>query len=64
MLVKVQNYNSKYSELELVKQEKDDDSFWVLLSSGKIGSHSVSIEINSIVDIDADVEFYGYLEDS
>lgn len=60
MLVKVLNYNSHVSSDELVRNEKDDDKFWVLISDGAIGTNSITIEINSYVNIDADVEFYGY----
>lgn len=63
-VVKVQNYNSKYSELELVKEDKEDDNFWVMVEDGAIGSGWVTVEINSFTDIDADVEFYGYPENS
>lgn len=62
MLVKILNYNSKFTELELVKEDKEDDNFWVLVSDGAIESDSITIEINSVLDIDADVEFYGYLD--
>lgn len=60
MLVKVVNFNSQISTKQLVRQQKDDKDFWVLVSDGAIGSDSLTIEINSFVDIDADVEFYGY----
>lgn len=60
MLVKVLNYNSHVSSDELARNEKDDDKFWVLISDGAIGTNSITIEINSYVNIDADVEFYGY----
>lgn len=63
MLVKVVNYNSQISSKRLIRQQKDDSDFWVLLSDGDIGQNSVTVEINSYVDIDADVEFYGYKED-
>lgn len=64
MLVKVLNYNSLVSNAELIKQEKEDDNFWILISQGSIGSNSVTVEINSYVNIDADVEFFGYQENS
>lgn len=60
MLVKVLNYNSHVSSDELARNEKDDDKFWVLISDGAIGTNSITIEINSYLNIDADVEFYGY----
>jgi len=60
MLVKVLNYNSHVSSEELARSEKDDEKFWVLISDGAIGTNSITIEINSYVNIDADVEFYGY----
>jgi len=62
MLVKVLNFNSQISTRRLIRQQKDDSNFWVLLSDGEIGTNSVTIEINSLIDIDADVEFYGYKE--
>jgi len=62
MLVKVLNFNSQISTRRLIRQQKDDSNFWVLLSDGAIGTNSVTIEINSLIDIDADVEFYGHKE--
>lgn len=64
MLVKVLNYNSQLTTEELVKYKKEDNNFWVLIGEGAIGSNSVTVEINSYVDIDVDVEFYGYKEAS
>jgi hypothetical protein len=37
MLVRVLNYNSVYTNHELIRNEKEDDNFWVLISEGKIG---------------------------
>lgn len=62
MLVKVLNYNSGKSSAELIREDQDDSDFWILVSEGAIGSNSVTVEINSLVNIDADVEFYGYRE--
>lgn len=62
MLVKVVNYNSLISTKQLIRSQKDDDNFWVLVSDGAIGSNSVTVEINSYTKIDVDVEFYGYKE--
>jgi len=62
MLVKVVNYNSQISTKQLIRSQKDDDNFWVLVSGGAIGSNSVTVEINSYTKIDVDVEFYGYQE--
>lgn len=63
MLVKVINYNSQISVKRLIRQQKDDSEFWVLISDGAIGSNSVTLEINSYVNIDLDVEFYGYKDE-
>jgi hypothetical protein len=60
MLVKVINYNSQIPNAKLARQEKDDSNFWILLSDGAIGTNSATVEINSYLNIDADVEFYGY----
>ncbi|CAG9799415.1 unnamed protein product [Chironomus riparius] len=60
MLVRTLNYNSIYTNEELMKSEKEDDNFWVLISDGAIGTNYVTLEINSYMDIDADIEFYGY----
>lgn len=37
MLVRTLNYNSIYTNEELLKGEKEDDNFWVLVSDGAIG---------------------------
>lgn len=60
MLVKVVNYNSKISNADLIRKEKDDNNFWILISDGAIGTNSLTVEINSYDHVDADVEFYGY----
>lgn len=60
MFVRVLNYNSALTSLELMKEDKDDNQFWILVSSGAIGSNSVTVELNSYRNIDVDVEFYGY----
>jgi hypothetical protein len=60
MLVKVLNYNSKYSNAQLIRDDKEDDTFSALVSEGGIGTNSIQIEINSSRNINCDVEFYGY----
>ena len=60
MLVKVINYNSHVSNDELVREQKEDSNFWILISNGSIGTNSVTVEINSYLDIKCDVEFFGY----
>lgn len=60
MMVKVINYNSQISSTELMRKEKEDSNFWVLISEGALGTNSVTVEINSYINIDVDVEFYGY----
>lgn len=60
MMVKVINYNSQISSTELMRKEKEDSNFWVLISEGALGTNSVIVEINSYINIDVDVEFYGY----
>lgn len=37
MLIRVLNYNSEYSNAQLIRNEKEDDNFWVLISDGEIG---------------------------
>jgi hypothetical protein len=55
------NYNS-YS----LKNSKidEDDNFWVNIGSGSLGTNEVSVQVNSYIDIDVDVEFYGYRDDT
>lgn len=60
MFVKVLNYNSKYSNAQLIRGDKEDDTFYALISNGGVGTNSIQIEINSSRNIDCDVEFYGY----
>lgn len=43
-----------------MRKEKEDSNFWVLISEGALGTNSVIVEINSYINIDVDVEFYGY----
>lgn len=62
MFVRVLNYNSALTSSQLLKEDKDDSQFWILVSQGAIGSNSVTVELNSYVNIDVDVEFYGYKE--
>lgn len=45
-----------------MKADKEDDKFWVLISEGSIGTNVVTVEISSYVDINCDIEFYGYKE--
>lgn len=47
--------------MELVRGDKEDDNFWVFVREGAVGTDTVRVEINSFLDVDADVEFYGYL---
>lgn len=64
MFIRVLNYNSAMSTAQLIRENKDDNQFWVLVSKGAIGSNSVTVEVNSYLNIDADVEFYGYKNNS
>lgn len=57
------NYNSVLPKEQLVLEDKDDDKFWILVSQGAIGSNTVTVEVNSYVNIDVDVEFYGYKDE-
>jgi hypothetical protein len=43
MLVRTLNYNSIYTNEELMKSEKEDDNFWVLISDGAIGKFTSRI---------------------
>lgn len=42
----------------------EDDNFWVVIGSGNLGTNEVTVEISSYMDVDADVEFYGHLQDN
>lgn len=63
MLVSVTNYNSKHAVAHLARTAKDEN-FWVMIHEGAIGSNFVVVELNSYLDIDADVEFFGYKNDT
>jgi len=43
MLVRTLNYNSIYTNEELMKSEKEDDNFWVIIADGAIGKYAVRI---------------------
>lgn len=64
MLIKVTNYNLKASPQKHLHEDIEQHNFWVLLSEGAIGTNTVKVEINSYDDIDADVEFCGYKNES
>lgn len=41
-------------------EEDEETKFWVEVTSGRLGTNRVTVQINSYLDVDCDVEFYGY----
>lgn len=40
--------------------ENEEPKFWAKIASGGLGTNKVTVQINSYLDVDCDVEFYGY----
>lgn len=41
-------------------EENEEDKFWVTIASGSLGTNRVTVQINSYLNVDCDVEFYGH----